>query len=117
MRKPPLGPTTPQRVVSCVLLVGIGSELEAFCRQCAAVAVGARLEVCDVASATTKSAEWRPIAIVVPQEILEFDPDEFEALARTVNATLVSLDTHQKSSPALKGELVAAIRAAHVRRG
>ena len=116
MRKPPLGTTTPHRVIPCVLLVGGGRELEALLRQCAALAAGARLEVCDVGSVTTRAAEWRPFAIVVPNEVLEFDPAEFIALARTVRAELVPLMTERVNNPRFKSELVAALRAAHERK-
>lgn len=93
MRKPPLSATTEQQVVPCVLLVGVDSEHEALCRQCATHAAGARLVTCDVASVTTRAAELRPLALVVPSDILDFDPEEFRALARTVNAALVPLRT------------------------
>ncbi|MBK9002099.1 MAG: hypothetical protein IPM35_40760 [Myxococcales bacterium] len=116
MRKPPLGPTTPHRVLPCVLLVGIDSSLEPLCRQSAALAAGARLETCDMASVTTRAAELRPFALVVPSEILDFDPAEFVALARTVNAALIPLDSARASAPGARAELVKALRDAHQRR-
>ncbi len=116
MRKPPLGTTTPHRVVPCVLAVGADAELEPTLRQCAALAAGARLESCDMGSVTTRAAEWRPFAIVVPQELLEFDPAEFLALARTVKAELIPLAAEQARSPSFKQDLTASLRAAYQHR-
>ena len=116
MRKPPLGPTTPHKVLPCVLLVGVDPSLEPLCRQSAALASGARLEVCDMASVTTRAAELRPIALIVPRAILDFDPAEFIALARTVNATLVPLEA-DPSAPGARANLVKLLRDAHKRRG
>lgn len=98
-----------------VLLVGAASELIPICRQSAALAAGAPLEVCDVASVTTRAATLRPFALLVPQEILEFDQAEFVALARTINATLIPLATERAGEPALRAELVGALRDAHKR--
>lgn len=116
MRKPPLGPTTPHRVLPCVLLVGADPSLHTLCRQSAALASGSRLEICDMASVTTRTAELRPFALVVPRELLDFDPAEFVALARTVNAALVPLETADAASPGSRAELVKALRAAFERR-
>lgn len=116
MRKPPLGPTTPHRVLPHVLLVGSEPGLEALCRQSAALAAGARLETCDVANVTTRAAELRPFALVVQREILDFDPAEFEALARTVRAELVPIDGDLGREPKARAELVRALRDAFRRR-
>ncbi len=99
-----------------MLLVGSDPSLEPLCRQSAALAAGARLEICDMTSVTTRAAELRPFALIVPREILDFDPAEFIALARTVNATLVPLETQRATAPAARAELVKALRDAHQRR-
>jgi hypothetical protein len=112
MRKPPLGTTTRHRVIPCVLLVGADERLEPVLRQCAALAAGARLEVCNVNAVTTRAAEWRPFAIVVPSDVLEFDPAEFVALARTVRADLVPLSSGRATDSRFRQEVVAALRAA-----
>ena len=91
MRKPPLMPTAQHHVAPSILLVGARSPHEALCRECAAHAAGATLEICSMAELTTRAAELRPLAIIVPSDILAFDPSEFHALARTVNATLIPL--------------------------
>jgi hypothetical protein len=91
MRKPPLMPTAQHQVAPSILLVGPGNPHEALCRECAQHAAGAKLETCSMANLTTRAAELRPLAIIVPSEILAFDPSEFQALARTVNAALIPL--------------------------
>jgi len=91
MRKPPLMPTAQHQVAPCVLLVGQDSPHEGLCRECAEHAAGAKLEICSMSNLTTRAAELRPLALIVPSDILAFDPTEFQALARTVNATLIPL--------------------------
>jgi hypothetical protein len=85
--------------------------LETLCRQSAALAAGARLETCDMASLTTRAATLRPFALLVPTSLLDFDQSEFVALARTVNADLIAVDeaTHRT-------DLVRALREARERR-
>jgi len=103
-------------VVPCVLLVGGDPTLESLCRQSAALAAGARLETCDMASLTTRAAELRPFALVVPRELMEFDPDEFVALARAVNAVLVPIGAAEAAAPSSRAGLVKALRDANQRR-
>ncbi len=116
MRKPPLIPTKRQRVVACVLLLGNEPGLEDLCRVCIEFAAGARLIVSDVRGMTTRAAQWRPFAIVVPSSIVEFDPDEFAALARSVDAQLVTVPRERISDPLLKNDLITAFRNALQRR-
>jgi len=97
------------------LLVAVNHPLEAACRRAAAGADEARLEVCDVASATTQAALHRPFALLVPSDILEFDPDEFRALAKTVNASLVRLP-NEADSDRLVARLIEALSGASARR-
>jgi hypothetical protein len=48
-----------------------------------------RVEVTDVRGAATAVAKWRPFAIVLAQELYDFDPEEFRALAKDVGAEVV----------------------------
>jgi len=104
-------------VLPCVLLAGNDPNLASVCRQCAALAAGARLEVTDMGALTTRAAELRPFAIVVPEDLLDFDPEEFVALARTVNATLVPISIEAPRDREVRAELVARIRTAYEKRG
>jgi hypothetical protein len=116
MRKPPLIPTKRQRVVACVLLVGNEPGLEDLCRVCMEFTGEARLVVSDVATMTTRAAQWRPFAIVVSSSIAEFDPDEFAALARSVDAHLLTVPSERIADPLLKNALITAFRNAFERR-
>lgn len=116
VRKPPLTPTTPQRVAPCALLAGVDSTLTAVCRQSTAIAAGARLEVCDMGSLTNRAAELRPFALIIPRDLLDFDPTELIALARTVSAVLVPIEPERTATPLGRAELVRALREAYQQR-
>ena len=116
MRKPPLIPTKRHRVVACVLMVGNEPGLEDLCRTCADFAAGARLVTADVGEMSTRAAQWRPFAIVVPSSVNEFDPDEFTALARSVNAELVTVAPEEIGDPLFKNRLISTLREASRRR-
>jgi hypothetical protein len=79
------------RVMPVVVLVSGSPELLSTCQKSAALAAAARVETCTLEGAATKIATWRPFAIVVPDPLYEFDPKEFQALARDVRATLVTV--------------------------
>ncbi len=111
MRKPPMGSTTRHRVIPCVLLVGADAEFESVCRQCAALAAGARLERADVQNMGTRAAEWRPFALLVTNSVLEFAPEEFIAVARSVGARLVTIPDARLNDPRFKTELTSTLRA------
>jgi len=117
MRKPPLMPTAQHHVAPSVLLVGVGDPHETLCRECAEHAAGARLELCSMAEVTTRAAELRPLAIIVPSDILAFDPTEFQALARTVNATLIPLRTDLPAEEIGDGLIGSIFEAASRRQG
>jgi len=116
MRKPPLVPTKRHRAVSCVLLVGNDPAVEAICGACVEFVGGVRMIISDVAGVSTRAAQWRPFAIIVPSSILEFDPHEFAALARTVNAELVTIPLDRIADPILRNELITSLRNAYRRR-
>lgn len=58
-------------------------------RHSALNASGADVLPCDVSSVATVVAECRPYALIVPRVLYEFGGDEFNALARDVDAELV----------------------------
>jgi hypothetical protein len=116
MRKPPLGATTRHRVIPCVLLIGADEGVTSLVRRCAALAVSARLEITDVESMGTRAAEWRPFAILVQTSLLEFAPEEFIAVARSVGARLVTLPDERLDDPRFKTELTTTLRAIRVQR-
>jgi hypothetical protein len=48
--------------------------------------------VSDVQNAATMVAQWRPFAIILDQQWLEFDAEGFKALSRDVGAELVVVE-------------------------
>lgn len=58
----------------------------------ALLVTGAILKHADLAQAPNLVAERRPLAIVIPEEVYEFDPEEFDALARDVSASLLRVE-------------------------
>ena len=105
---PPSGPRTERPVAApAVLLVGCSAEFGPRCRRALAdVAVVVR--DCELARLATLTAAWRPLAIVVPEDVYSFDPDELEALARDVGARIIRFQDEETSL----AEVSSAIRAA-----
>jgi hypothetical protein len=77
--------------------------------------IGALVKHCDLAQASTLVGERRPLAIVIPHELYEFDPAEFDALARDVRAALLRVDD-DITVEELEALLGAAVEAALARR-
>jgi hypothetical protein len=78
-------------------------------------AIGLFLKHCELAQAPTLVAERRPLAIVLQHDLYEFDPREFDALARDVGAALLRVDDDVTVSE-LEALLGAAVEAALARR-
>lgn len=74
-----------------VLTIGCASDLQALCATCLA-SVKVLLKHCELRQAPTLVAEKRPLAIVIPEDLYEFDPVEFDALARDVGASLLRVE-------------------------
>jgi hypothetical protein len=74
-----------------VLTLGCSSDLRARCAA-ALVSIGAILKHTDLAGAVTYVAERQPLVIVMPDDLYAFDPEEFDALARDVRASLLRVD-------------------------
>jgi len=102
------GDTTlrPMRV-PVVLVAGGPDELVAAAKLVAGLESPViQVEACGAVSASSMAATLRPFALVVSQDIFGFDPDEFTALARDVQAELIVL----KLSAAAQGFLEQALR-------
>jgi hypothetical protein len=81
--------TVRQLPAPVVVVVGGSDALVQACHEVVRRGVPARVEPCDLANVTTVVARWKPYAIVVPDTLLEFDAQEFQALARDVRAQIV----------------------------
>lgn len=51
------------------------------------------IQLTDIKEVATAVARWRPLALLIEQELFEFDSEEFRALARDVGADVVAVDT------------------------
>ena len=107
--------TTLRRITApTVLVIGCPPGLSARCVQ-ALEGIGAILVGADVVSAPTVAAARRPLAIVLMEDLYAFDPEEFDALARDVGASLVKVE-EEISAAKLELLLSAAVDAALERR-
>ena len=55
---------------------------------------------CDLTSVRAAAALARPFAIIVPEDLYQFDPGEFDAISRAAAASLIRLDVRDMD-PAL----------------
>lgn len=101
--------------IPTVLAVGCSDALLARCWD-ALSGLGVMVRDCEPAIAATLAAARQPLAIVVSNDIYAADPEELQALARDVRATLLLVDEGASESE-LASSLVGAVRAATHRRG
>jgi hypothetical protein len=78
--------------ISLVVIGGPEALVEAVRRSIGQLAV-ARVIGTDLAGATTQVANMRPFALVISEEIYGFDSSEFDALARDVQASVITVPT------------------------
>jgi hypothetical protein len=76
-----------------VLAISCTPELVARCAE-ALQALGVAVRECGFIGAATAVAEQRPLVMVLVDDVYSFDPDEFDALARDVGASLVRVEEH-----------------------
>ncbi len=72
------------------------------------------IQLADLSSVATAVARWRPIAILVEQELFEFDEQEFGELARDVNAELIAVEA-RAGKEAVAAAVLPKLRAAQAR--
>ncbi len=113
MRKPPLMPTAREHVIPCAVLTGADESLQRSCRSAVARAAAARLQCCSIEELATAAARWKPFALLVPEAVYEFDPAEFDALARSVGALLIRVNAACIDDEQAMDELVGALRFAY----
>lgn len=89
-----------------VVVVGGGLGLLGAVRQTVETLTVANIATADVGGSANLVAQLRPFAVVVSQDIYDFDSDEFEALARDVQTTLIVVATQRVSEVALKNALL-----------
>jgi hypothetical protein len=104
--------------IPTVLAVGCSDAMLARCWD-ALVGLGVMVRDCEPALAATLVASRKPLAIVMPSHVHALDPEEFDALARDVRATIVKIDddaTTEEISAVVGVALRAALRRREARR-
>lgn len=74
-----------------VLACGIDGSRLRLCRAAALRALNGQIEECAFEDLANAAATLRPWAIVMSESTYEFDPDEFDGLARAVGGRVVRL--------------------------
>lgn len=97
-----------------VLTIGCPPEIQERCAR-ALGSFASILRHCELAQAPNVVAMRRPLAIVIPQVVYDFDPQEIDALARDVGASLLRVEDDMPEE-LLEMLLGAAIDAAIARR-
>jgi hypothetical protein len=106
-------PTLRPERIPIVLVAGGPDDLVAAARHVAAAeSPTIMVEVCAAVEVTSSAASLRPFALVVSQDVYAFDPDEFAALARDVNADLVLIKVKGGGAAFLEQALRPSLRAA-----
>ena len=77
--------------VPAVLAVAATDNVVQACRKAVLTFTLAEIVRAQVHDAATKAAKWRPFAFVIPEDTYQFDPQEFDELARDVGALVVTI--------------------------
>jgi hypothetical protein len=83
--------TTEKNVVVPIVLVVGSADLTARCREVLRQpgATPAHVKESDVSSTANMVARWRPLAIVMTEDLYAFDGPEFDALAKDVKSVVI----------------------------
>lgn len=100
--------------IPTVIAAGCSNALLARCWD-AIAPLGVMVRDCDPDALPTLAASRQPLVIVVPSALYASDPDELDALARDVRATLIEVDEVMGGRD-LEATLSLAVRAAMRRR-
>lgn len=102
-------------VIAVVVIGGPDALVEAVRRSIGKHAA-ARVVGTDVTGAATQVASARPFAVVISEEIYGFDSGEFDALARDVQAAVITVRTDGVGPRALQERLDSRLYEAYRRR-
>ncbi|MFT3765771.1 MAG: hypothetical protein QM820_09670 [Minicystis sp.] len=100
--------------IPTVIAAGCSDVLLARCWN-ALAGLAVMVRDCDLGALPTLAAARQPLAIVVPSAIYAADPEELDALARDVRATLIEAD-ERSGARDLESTLSLVVRAALRRR-
>lgn len=100
-----------------VLVIACPSAVVNACQN-AVLALGAKVHHAElVRDAATVAARTRPLVLVMPRSIYDFDAQEFDHLARDVGGVVMTLPDEGLTKSALKNQLLGCMRDASRIRG
>jgi len=82
-------PTSVSNMTNMALVVGGSDQLAATCRAAVSQASAGKVLTCGVKQTATVAADARPYAVVVPSDLYDFDPSEFDALGVDLNTEII----------------------------
>jgi len=97
--------TRETNIATTVLLVGGPQKLVESVRHAARCVPTAELLCCELGDAPTRVAQLWPFALVMSDDLYNFDAPEFEPLARDVQARLITVTIGATGSPSAEEEL------------
>jgi hypothetical protein len=77
--------------VPTVITIGCSPDFNGRCAR-ALTSTGLSFKDCEMANAATLVAARQPLVIVLVEDLYLFDPDEFDALARDVRASILRVE-------------------------
>ena len=102
--------------IAAVLVVGGSRTLIKTVHEVVRRLHGAEVVSCGVREAPTRTAELRPFAIVMNEDVHAFDAVEFDALARDVRAELIVAAGETRGAIRSADELATTLGSAYERR-
>jgi len=111
MRHSPDSTLPSQRIPSVVLISPAARHVPELEQMLARLPDPPSLRTVELSEATTVVAECRPFAVLIPDDVFAFDPNEFEALARDVGAEVIAYDG-SASPDAIRAALLPKLREA-----
>jgi hypothetical protein len=107
--------TLPSRPIPVVVIVGpTSAKLDNWLAVLRNLEEAPSIQIANLSNVTTVVARWRPTAILIEQELFEFDEREFEELARDVNAELITVE-EGSGRETLEAAVLPTVRAALAR--
>jgi hypothetical protein len=93
----------------CPLLLAVGCRGALLARlRDASAELDVALEVVELVEVATSAALLRPLALLISSDVYAFDPDEFDALARSVGARRILVEDSEPCHK-LEARLAAAL--------
>lgn len=78
-------------IAPTVITIGCAPDLNQRCAR-ALASTGVTFKDCEMSRAATMIATLQPLVIVLVEDLYAFDPEEFDALARDVRASLLRVE-------------------------